>query len=278
MNVIQKLKSDFQSNGIVHQLIWVHVACFALSIVCFYNFKSSVFEFSNWIYLSSNTAEVLLKPWTLFSYALLHEGILALLINMIFLRFSGQLFLTFFSKKQLLTVYILSIVFCGLLFVLGYTFLNKIGFLIGASGAIMALLVATTTFSPHMNLQLLFIGNIKLWYITAVFLLIDLMQLQSVNAGGHLAHLAGAAFGFIYVKLLQNGFDLANTFAFKKKTPFKKVHKNYQQKPQKTASKIILKDKTQQQIDEILDKISKSGYDSLSKTEKEFLFQAGKNN
>jgi membrane associated rhomboid family serine protease len=273
MTFIQKLKSDFQNNGIVHQLILIHAFCFILSMF-FYDFKASVFEFSDWVYLSSTKNQVLLKPWTLLSYAFLHENIWGLLINMLFLRFSGQLFLTFFSKKQFLAVYIGSIIFCGILFVVAYTFLNKTGFLIGISGAVMALLAATTVFRPQMNVSLLFIGNIKLWYITALFLLIDIMQLQSDNSGGRLAHLAGATFGFLYIKLLQNGFDLAHVFVFKKKTTFKKVHKNYQQKPQKTASKIILKDKTQQQIDEILDKISKSGYDSLDKTEKDFLFKA----
>jgi len=131
------------------------------------------------------------------------------------------------------------------------------------------------------------IGNVKLWHITAVLLLIDLLQIQMSNTGGHIAHLSGAFFGYIYIKLLQNGTDLSrivtNTITFfatifdkKKTTPFKKVHVNDKKTIVKKESKIVIKDKTQQQIDEILDKISQSGYDSLTQEEKEFLFQSGK--
>lgn len=113
------------------------------------------------------------------------------------------------------------------------------------------------------------------------------MYIGIENTGGHISHLAGAFFGFLYIKLLQNGTDLSkivsnvidffsNLFKPKKEAPFKKVHKNYKPEPKKeTASRIVTKDKTQQQIDEILDKISQSGYDSLTKEEKEFLFKAG---
>ena len=113
------------------------------------------------------------------------------------------------------------------------------------------------------------------------------MQLRSENMGGHISHLAGAFFGFIFIKLLQNGTDLSkivssfldfftNLFRKQKAKPFKKVHKNYNKPLEKSVSKIITKDKSQQQIDEILDKISQSGYDSLNKEEKEFLFRVGK--
>jgi hypothetical protein len=138
-----------------------------------------------------------------------------------------------------------------------------------------------------MELRLLLIGNVKLWHITGVLLLLDLLQIQMNNTGGHIAHLSGAFFGYIYIKLLQNDTDLsrivssvinffANLFSPKKATPFKKVHVNPKKPTVKRESKIVTKDKTQQQIDEILDKISQSGYDSLTAEEKEFLFKAGK--
>jgi hypothetical protein len=155
--------------------------------------------------------------------------------------------------------------------------------MVGASAAIMALLVATTTYQPLMEIRLLLIGNVKLWHITAVILLLDLLQIQMDNTGGHIAHLSGAFFGYIYIKLLQNGTDLSkmvdavlNVFNKKQTTPFKKVHVNPKKPTVKRESKIVVKDKTQQQLDEILDKISQSGYDSLTKEEKEFLFRAGK--
>jgi len=134
-----------------------------------------------------------------------------------------------------------------------------------------------------MELRLLLIGYVKLWHVTAVILLLDLLQIQMDNTGGHIAHLSGAFFGYIYIKLLQNGTDLSKivdkiTTVFDRKTatPFKKVHVNPKKPAIKRESKIVVKDKTQQQIDEILDKISQSGYDSLTSEEKEFLFQSGK--
>jgi hypothetical protein len=128
---------------------------------------------------------------------------------------------------------------------------------------------------------------VKLWQITLVIILIDLMQIRIENTGGHIAHLAGAFFGFIFVKLLENGTDLSkivsnvlhffvNLFQKSPSKPFKKVHKNYKKPIEKPISRIVTKDKSQQQIDEILDKISRSGYDALTKEEKEFLFKVGK--
>jgi hypothetical protein len=183
---------------------------------------------------------------------------------------------------------LLSAVFAGAVFVGSYLMMNISAPMIGASAAIMAVLMAVTVYQPLMPVRLLLIGNVKLWHITAVLLILDLMQLRLENMGGHISHLAGAFFGFVYMKALQNGTDMsvivtkiidffANGFKRSPSTPFKKVHKNYSKPVEKrTASRIVTKDKTQQQIDEILDKISQSGYDSLTKEEKDFLFKSGK--
>jgi Rhomboid family len=191
-----------------------------------------------------------------------------------------MLFLTFFNSKQFLGLYLLSALFSGIAFVTGYYFLHLSSSMVGASAAIMAILVATTTYRPLMNVRLLFFGNVKLWHITAVILVLDFMQFKIENTGGHIAHLSGAFFGFIFIKLLQNGIDLSqiltNPFKKSKRAPFRKVHKNYTKSTPKSSSRIVVKDKTQQQIDEILDKISQSGYDCLTQEEKEFLFKAGK--
>jgi hypothetical protein len=206
---------------------------------------------------------------------------------MMVLNFSSRFFLTYFTQKQYLGLYFLGAIFAGLSFVLSFFVLGKSSMMVGASGAIMAILVATTTYQPLLQIRLLLIGNVKLWHITAVILLLDLLQIRLDNTGGHIAHLSGAFFGFIYIKLLQNGTDLSkivssiidffvNLFKKKQSTPFKKVHVNSKKSTPNRASKIVIKDKTQQQIDEILDKISQSGYDSLTAEEKEFLFKAGK--
>jgi membrane associated rhomboid family serine protease len=286
MNILDDLKMQYKLGGIALKMIYWNVGCFLVSLVFFYSFKVGTFDFPNWIALSSEPAFFVLKPWTFLTYAFFHDGFLHLFFNMMVLNFASYLFLTFFSSKQYLGLYILSAIFAGLVFVLGFNLMHLSGSIIGASAAIMAILVAATTYSPLMNVRLLLVGNVKLWHITAVILILDLMQFRLENSGGHISHLAGAFFGFMYIKLLQNGIDMSkivsavldfftNLFT-KPATPFKKVHKNYKKPVEKPLSKIVVKDKKQQQIDEILDKISKSGYDSLNKEEKEFLFQAGK--
>jgi membrane associated rhomboid family serine protease len=283
------LKAEYQFGGMEQKLIFWNVGAFIVSIPFYYQFSLGIFEFPLWIKLSANIAQLAMHPWTLVSYGFFHASFFHLFFNMMVLNFSGKLFQTFFTQKQLLGVYVLGLLVSGLGFVLAFSFFN-LGLstgLVGASGAIMAVLAATATYAPTMNIRLLLIGNVKLWQITLVILGIDLMQLFIENTGGHIAHLSGALFGFVYIKLLQQGIDLskiisgffdtlAQLFGSKKKNTFKKVHRTYQKPLPKQATKVVIKDKTQQQIDDILDKISQSGYDSLSSDEKEFLFKAGK--
>jgi membrane associated rhomboid family serine protease len=287
MSIIEDLKLQYRIGGIANKMIYWNVGIFLISIPLFYQFKLGVFDYPNWLAVSSEPTVVLTRPWTLLTYAFFHYGFLHLFFNMMVLNFTSRLFLTFFTQKQYLGLYILSAIFAGLVYVLSFYLLGKSSMMVGASAAVMALLVATTTYQPLMELRLLLIGNVKLWHITAVLLILDLLQIQIDNTGGHIAHLSGAFFGYIYIKLLQNGTDLSrivssvieffgSLFSTKKATTFKRVHVNPKKPIEKRNSKIVTKDKTQQQIDEILDKISKSGYDSLTTEEKEFLFRTGK--
>lgn len=279
-SILDDLKMQYQFGGVAFRLIFWNVLCFLVSLLFFYQFQLGVFNFPNWIALSSDLSVLISKPWTLIGYAFFHHGFGHLFFNMMVLHFSSMLFLTFFNSKQFLGLYLLSALFSGIAFVIGYYFLQLSSAMVGASGAIMAILVATTTYRPLMHVRLLFFGNVKLWHITAVILVLDFMQFRIENTGGHIAHLAGAFFGFIFIKLLQNGIDLSrilnNPFKKSRRAPFRKVHKNYPKSAPKPSSRIVVKDKTQQQIDEILDKISQSGYDCLTQEEKEFLFKAGK--
>lgn len=279
-SILDDLKMQYQLGGVAFRLIFWNVLCFLVSLLFFYQFQLGVFNFPDWIALTSDPNGLITKPWTLISYAFFHHGFGHLFFNMMVLHFSSMLFLTFFNSKQFLVLYLLSALFSGIAFVTGYYFLHLSSAMVGASGAIMAILVATTTYRPLMTVRLLFFGNVKLWHITAVILVLDFMQFRIENTGGHIAHLAGAFFGFIFIKLLQNGIDLSrilnNPFKKSRRAPFKKVHKNYPKSAPKPSSRIVVKDKTQQQIDEILDKISQSGYDCLTQEEKEFLFKAGK--
>lgn len=286
MNILDDLKMQYRLGGIAIKMIFWNIGCFLVSLIFFYQYSGGFFDFPNWLALSSESSVFIVKPWTFLTYAFFHDSFLHLFFNMIVLNFASYLFLTFFSAKQYLGVYILSAVFAGLIFALGFNLLQLSGAIVGASAAIMGLLMAATTYNPLMEVRLLLVGNVKLWHVTAVIIILDLMQFRLGNSGGHISHLAGAFFGFVYVKLLQNGTDLSKIISsvldffanlFKKpSTPFKKVHKNYKKPIGKPVSKIVVKDKKQQQIDEILDKISQSGYDSLNQEEKEFLFQAGK--
>lgn len=289
MNILDDLKSQFRLGDITIKLIFWNIALFVIPYLVFglLHLLAIRIDYISYVSLSSNPADLLWKPWSLLTYAFFHADIFHIFFNLIILNFAGRLFLTFFTQKQLLGVYILSAMFAGIGFITGYYFLGLHAPIIGASASIMAILVATTTYNPLMNLRLMLIGNVKLWHITAVYLLLDLMNLRLENTGGHISHLSGALFGFLYIKLLKNGIDLSeivsnvinffvNLFAESPSTPFKKVHKNYKIPIEKPVSKIITKDKSQKQIDEILDKISQSGYDCLTKEEKEFLFKAGK--
>ena len=293
MSIIEDLKLQFKIGDVVTKLIFWNLAFFAIPSIVFGIlplFKVNI-DYLSYVSLSSNPHDLLWKPWSIFTYAFCHSSVLHILFNLIMLNFAGRLFLIFFNQKQLLSLYFVGSLFAGFVFLLSYMFFpalaNVTTALVGASASVMAILFATASYSPLMNIRLLLFGNVKLWHIALVLILIDLFQLPMENTGGHLAHIGGAFFGYIYIRLLKNGTDICNWFTIildsfssifgnRKSKPFRKVHRTYKAPAEKRVSKIVTKDKVQQQIDEILDKISQSGYDSLSSEEKEFLFKAGK--
>jgi membrane associated rhomboid family serine protease len=287
MNILDDLKLQYKTGGMVQKLIFWNIGLFLVFTLLDVVLKFSKIDFNYFdvVALSSDINTFLVKPWTIITFNFFHAGIFHLIFNLLILHFSGRLFNTYFTDKQLFGVYVLGGIFSGITFVLSYFFIGKAGLLVGASGAIMAILIATTTYAPFMLLRIPLIGIVKLWHVAFVILFIDLIQLPLENTGGHLAHLGGALFGFIYIKILQSGTDLTkplsmfldaivNIFKPRTETPFKKVHRNTTKNV--VNSSTSKKDFTQKQIDDILDKISKSGYDSLTKEEKEFLFKAGK--
>jgi membrane associated rhomboid family serine protease len=300
MSIINDLKLQYKVGGIVQRLMFWNIGLFALPMVLFSILRLSNVDISavdwtdgypgDWFCLSSNPADLLWKPWSIIGYSFLHAGFFHLLFNMMMLYFAGRLFLTFFTQKQLFAVYILSAIFAGLVFIAGYNLIPALtgtwAGMVGASAAIMAILVATAVYSPNYQIRLMLIGTVKLWHVAIVFVVLDLINASVENTGGHLAHLAGALFGFIYIKLLQSGTDLStgvsgtinfigNLFKSRKEAPFTKVHRNAAPQYHRNTT-VKPKDITQSQIDDILDKISRSGYDSLTKAEKDFLFKVGK--
>lgn len=295
MNILDDLKLQYKTGGIGQKLIFWNVGLFAIPSILFgiLSLAGINIDYLHYVSLDSLPSSLLWKPWSILTYAVFHSGIFHLFFNMIVLHFSTRLFTTYFNQKQLLGLYILGGIFAGLVYIISYLLLpifqNSTSTLVGASGSIMAILFATVTYNPYMEMRLMFIGRVKLWHIAAVIIAMDLIQVSGSNSGGHLAHLGGALFGYLFITLLKKGTDLTdgitkilNFFvnSTQKKnphTPFKKVYRNYNPPAaSRTESQIVKKDKTQQQIDEILDKIGVSGYDSLSKEEKEFLIRAGK--
>lgn len=289
MSILKDLKQQYLMGGVTEKLIYWNVALFAIPAVLggILFLLGINFNYVQYVSLSSNPSDLLWKPWSIVTYAFFHAGIFHILFNLIILNFVGRLFMTFFTQKQLLSLYLMGAIFAGLIYILSYlifpALINQQATLVGASGAIMAVLFAIATYAPYMQVRLLLIGSVKIWHIAVFYLVVDLISLSFSNVGGHIAHLGGALFGYLYSSQLKNGTDitkhfssfvdgLVNLFRGRKSAPFKKVHKNTRY----TKPKPVAKDKTQQQIDEILDKISKSGYDSLTKAEKEFLFKAGK--
>jgi len=282
MEIFQNLKQGYKLGNIVQRLLYWNVG---IAIV-FILFKS--FYKPGYLFLVANTSlnanlEIFItKPWTLISYSFLHADFIHLLFNLLMLYFIGQLFQTFFNKFQLLAVYFFGGIFAGIIFLIGSLFFENKMEVVGASGAIMALLFAITTYRPNMNVRLLLIGNVKIWYIAAFFVFLDVIQIPLSNAGGHITHLGGALFGFIYIQCLNKGFDFGKFFVWlhdlfskdkNKYTKFKNVYTNSKTNQASSSKTKFQINDNQKEIDIILDKISKSGYESLSKDEKEFLFK-----
>jgi membrane associated rhomboid family serine protease len=277
MNILNEIKQQYKIADVPQKLIFINILVFLLSIVFFFKFFSGAFVYPTWLALSSDYKEVVWFPWTLLTYSFLHASVIHLLFNLIFLYFISTLFYTFFNTRQFLTVYFLGSVFAAFVYLIYGFLFNHISLIVGASGSVMAVFIAVAAYTPNMPLKLPFIGFVKIWHIAVFYIFVDLLYLLSDNTGGHVAHLSGSLVGFVFATLMRKGIDISAIFIFKKKknTTFKKVYKN---KPQKKYQSTRVSDVnfTQRQIDEILEKISKSGYDSLTKEEKEFLFAANK--
>lgn len=215
--------------------------------------------------------------YTLLTYQFIHTGIFDILFSMLWLFWIGRIFMDFLKPRQFHFVYLGGGIFGALIFALAYHLFPVFGpvvpfvTIIGSSAAVMAIAVATITLVPDYTMTLLLIGSIKLRYVILAYVVIDLISIVSTNAGLSFAHLGGALFGFLYIKLLQNGKDWSSWF---KRKPKLKVVKNEQAKPGTSAKNNGV---NQKEVDRILDKISKSGYDKLSKEEREILFKASKN-
>lgn len=284
------LKYQFARLSIAEKLIAINVFAYIINGLIPFLFGMHPDSILQWFELPKDFFDFLSQPWSIVSYSFFHGGIWHLFWNMVMLYFSARIFLNLFGPGKFINVYFLGVILGGLLFLLSYNvFPALLGVktaLIGASAGVTAVLIFICAYIPNQEVRLFFF-NLKLWYIGAFFVLVDLIQIPSSgNAGGHLAHLGGAILGYVYARQLLHGKDIGAGFSrfleglgdlFKrreKKAPLKTV---YRKKKAGTVSKVNYDKATRQRkIDTILDKISKSGYESLSKAEKDFLFKAGK--
>lgn len=295
MKATDKIKNRFKTATVVEKLIAINILVFIL----FYVFKTIAYLFQfpsgfvlEWLVFPKEPEEFIFKPWSIITYSFFHSGIWHILSNMLILYYAGIYFLSFFSSKKLLTFYFLGVIIGATVYMLSYNLFPAFAetgrsYLLGASAGVMAVLVGIATHVPNLRIRLLIIGSIKFWYIAAFLVVLDIIQIPLGNAGGHIAHLGGALFGYVYASQLKKGNDFASGFekfiegifeSDKKQKPRMRTVYKKTSKTENSARTTFKNNKTekQQKIDAILDKISKSGYDSLTKQEKDFLFNAGK--
>lgn len=288
---------NFKQNTMLIKLIYINLAVFIgakLLYLPFVLMKSTVNP-QEWVYkwlaLPSDLGSLLIKPWTLITYMFLHWDLWHLFSNMLWLYFLGQLFSQIIGERKLLTVYIAGGIAGGLLYVAffnlfpAFEVVKSSAIAIGASASVMAVVIGVGTYAPNFEIQLLLFGKIKLKYIAAVSFILDVISISNSNSGGHIAHIGGALLGFFYAKQALQGKDITSwvgssinfTAAIFSKSDKSKMKVKYKKPPTDNYEYNSRKKEEQAVIDSILDKISKSGYDSLSKKEKEILFKASKN-
>ncbi|WP_405415932.1 rhomboid family intramembrane serine protease [Maribacter sp. Asnod1-A12] len=288
------LKYQFNRLNIAEKLIAINVLVFVVNALIPFLLGLPANSIVQWFELPNDIVDIAFQPWSIVTYSFFHGGVGHLFWNMLMVYFVGRIFLNLFDPKRFLNVYILGVILGGLFFVLGYNifpaFFDTNAYLIGASAGASAVLIFICTYIPNQEVRVVFF-NVKLWIVGAVLVLSDLIQLPVSNSGGHLAHLGGAFLGYLYASQLTKGNDIGSGFSkfmdgmanlftrTERKAPMKTVYKNKaKSKGANTTTSDYDKKSQQKKVDAILDKISKSGYESLSKAEKDFLFKAGKEN
>ncbi len=296
-HIIEDIKQKIKSGNVITRLIIVNVAVFliiSISKILFFFVGGSVSTllvedfYNNIVSLPISIEGFIYRPWTLITYMFVHFDLMHIFWNMVTLFWFGQILTNFTDSRKIIPLYLMGGIAGGLitmLFNLLPFFHGFIGtHLLGASAGVTAIIIAAATLVPHYRINMLFIGEVKLIYVALFVLFIDVLSVASYNnVGGNLAHLGGALMGYVFIQQFKRGTDLSkgiNSF-------FERIQSMFRSTPRskmKVAYKRSVSDEeynyqrnvNQQQIDAILDKISKAGYESLSKQEKEILFKASK--
>ncbi|MCB9071300.1 MAG: rhomboid family intramembrane serine protease [Prevotellaceae bacterium] len=287
------LRATLKNGSTLTQLLYLNVAIFVvvkLSLVILMLFGVDASAWMTYIEMPASWSILWHRPWSLFTYMFLHLELFHVLFNMLCLYWFGKLFLNFFSQKQLVGLYLLGGLGGALLYFGAYNsfpyFASSVNnsYLLGASASIMAIILAVATMSPNYTIRLFLIGDIRMKYFAGITVLISVLSVAGENAGGEFAHLGGALVGFVYAYLLKRGTDLTTPLnrvidwfvnLFKRQPSIRVTKSRRQKAPKSDAEYNQTRAQKEQKIDKILDKIKRSGYDSLTDSEKQYLFEQG---
>lgn len=301
--IFTEINRRFNAGSILAKFIFINVGVFIsirLLMVILHLFMKDV-SFMEYIEMPSSLSLLIRRPWTIITYMFVHFDFLHILFNMLWLYWFGKIFLMFFTGRQLGGLYVLGGIAGAGLFLITYNSLPYLkqfsdnSFLLGASASVMAIVFAVSFYQKNYTISLLFIGQIKLIYLAIGVFLLDIIAITSENAGGHIAHIGGALLGIFFAVQYRKGKDLTGfmnriidrfvnlitkkpTFrtyrSDKKMSDSKKREQAY--RPETDDEYLRRKNEENRIIDEILDKLKRSGYESLSAEEKKKLFDASR--
>lgn len=293
------LKRFFTGKSMLSRLVIINIAIFIIvSLVRlffklylvspFQNGTDGITIFGLWLAVPADIQTLIQKPWTILSYMFLHENLWHLFFNMLMLYFGGVIFTEYLGGKKLLLTYILGGIMGAAFYIAAYNIFPAFAVQIpssvamGASASVMAIIIAIAAYIPDYTIRLFLFGQIKFKWIAVIFVILDLLSIEKSNPGGHIAHLGGAFFGFTYILLLKKGIIVKQLFnplskLFKRKPKVKATYSNPHVRDKNDDDFRYERKVHEQRIDKILDKIKISGYESLSKDDKEYLFKASKN-
>lgn len=276
----QRIRQSFRKGSVLTRLIYINCGLFLLLKVCYalaslagagQDFYPTALE---WLGVSEEPDNLLYRPWTLLTYMFTQFDFLHLLFNMLWLYWFGSIFLRHFSQRQLTVTYLLGGIAGAALYILLYPYINSdlihSSWAIGASASVMAIVFAVCTYLPKEKIYIFLLGPVQLIYLALFTALIDLLSIPSSNAGGHIAHLGGALFGCLFTVAVRRHWKF-----FSRQPKLRVKYKNVSEMNDREYNEY--KKRQNDRINEILDKISRSGYESLTREEKEILFRSGRN-
>ena len=301
-NPLDEARQFFSRKSILNKLIIINLAVFV--IINIINLFLWLFKIDTsadgqagtstvtyFLSVPADLQSLITRPWTIFTYMILQENFLHLFFNMMVLYFGGRIFLEYLNERKLLNTYIIGGLVGAAFYIAAFNifpvFSDSLQYSValGSSASVLAILIAAATYVPEYSVVLLFFGRVKLKYLALIIILIDLLSISKGNAGGHIAHLGGAFWGYLFISQMKVGRSLTINFRWMN---LKRIFKGFVRSKSKTKNEPFttkgrplsdedynaMKNQQQQKIDNILERISKSGYSSLTKEEKELLFRS----